>query len=119
MEIIITINQVEDVVNKIREKVNFTHSISQSTVERYIVSQKNIFTCENLSLETINTWDIVKSAFDSGNELLGGWLNDETGIYYLDYNKSIHDLNKATTVARNNNQLAIYDNMTKQVIKIV
>lgn len=112
---------LEDVVNKIDKKIDFTITINHSKLERYTISQKNIFTCDldtNTLLDT-NTWFIVQSALDSENELLGGWLNKETGVYYLDYGKSIRDLVKAKEVAKINKQIAIYDNVKKQVIKII
>lgn len=109
---------LEDVVNKIEKKIDFTIPINHSRLERYTVGQKNIFTCDQSYLNT-NTWFIVQSALDSGNELLGGWLNKETGVYYLDYGKSIRELDKAKEVAKTNKQIAIYDNVKKQVIEIV
>ena len=43
------------------------------------------------------------------NDFLGGWLDTETGIVYLDISESYQDKMMALDVASDRKQLAIYD----------
>ena len=114
---LIEISPQQDVVNKINAKADFTHNINNTRLERYTVSTKNVFTGKNPSLLLKDTWKVVDDAFNSDQELLGGWLSED-GIYFLDYGISISDLKIAMQFARANNQLAIYDNVADKVIQV-
>ena len=114
---LIEISPQQDVVNKINAKADFTHNINNTRLERYTVSTKNVFTGKNPSLLLKDTWKVVDDAFNSDQELLGGWLSED-GIYFLDYGISISDLKIAMQFARANNQLAIYDNVSQKVITV-
>ena len=111
------ISPQQDVVNKINAKADFTHNINNTRLERYTVSTKNVFIGKNPSLFLEDTWKIVDDAFNSDQELFGGWLSED-GIYFLDYSLSVTDLEKAIKIAKINKQLAIYDNVSQQVIKV-
>ena len=111
------ISPLQDVVNKINAKADFTHNINRTRLERYTVSTKNVFTGKNPSLFLKNTWKVVEDAFNSDHELLGGWLSEDD-IYFLDYGLSISNLRIAMQFARANNQLAIYDNVANKVISV-
>ena len=111
------ISPQQDVVNKINAKADFTHNINNTRLERYTVSTKNVFTGKNPSLLLKDTWKVVDDAFNSDQELLGGWLSED-GIYFLDYGISISDLRIAMQFARANKQLAIYDNVSQKVITV-
>ena len=114
---LIEISPQQDVVNKINAKADFTHNINNTRLERYTVSTKNVFTGKNPSLLLKDTWKVVDDAFNSDQELLGGWLSED-GIYFLDYGISISDLRIAMQFARANKQLAIYDNVSQKVITV-
>lgn len=111
------ISPQQDVVNKINAKADFTHNINNTRLERYTVSTNNVFTGKNPSLFLEDTWKIVDDAFNSNNELFGGWLSDD-GIYFLDYGLSVSDLKDAMKIAKFNKQLAIYDNVSQKVIEV-
>ena len=114
---LIEISPQQNVVNKINAKADFTHNINNTRLERYTVSTQNVFIGKNPSLFLKDTWKIVDDAFNSDNELLGGWLSEDD-IYFLDYGISISDLRIAMQFARANNQLAIYDNVADKVIQV-
>jgi hypothetical protein len=114
---LIEISPQQDVVNKINAKADFTHNINNTRLERYTVSTQNVFTGKNPSLFLKDTWKVVDDAFNSDQELLGGWLSEDD-IYFLDYGISISNLRIAMQFARANNQLAIYDNVSQKVITV-
>ena len=110
----ITINQ--SIINKINAKENFTHSINKSL--RYIVGSKNLFTGENPSLQYVNIYDDIlklNTKFDT----IGGWTDPNTKIYYVDYSKTFEDVFEALNVARQNNEIAIYDTLENKTIKLI
>ena len=111
------ISPQQDVVNKINAKADFTHNINRTRLERYTVSTKNVFTGKNPSLFLKDTWKVVEDAFNSDQELLGGWLSEDD-IYFLDYGLSVSDIKKAMKIAKFNKQLAIYDNIANKVIPV-
>ena len=114
---LIEISPQQDVVNKINAKADFTHNVNDTRLERYTVSIKNVFKGKNPSLFLEDTWKVVDDAFNSDQELFGGWLSEDN-IYFLDYSLSISDIKKAMKVAKFNKQLAIYDNVSNKVIKV-
>ena len=114
---LIEISPQQDVVNKINAKADFTHNINNTRLERYTVSTQNVFTGKNPSLFLKDTWKVVDDAFNSDQELLGGWLSEDD-IYFLDYGISISNLRIAMQFARANKQLAIYDNVSQKVITV-
>ena len=111
------ISPLQDVVNKINAKADFTHNINRTRLERYTVSTKNVLKTSNPSLFSKNTWQIVAEAFHSDHELLGGWLSEDD-IYFLDYGLSVSNLKEAMKIAKFNEQLAIYDNVSQKVIDV-
>ena len=111
------ISPLQDVVNKINAKADFTHNINNTRLERYTVSTQSILKTANPSLFSKNTWQIVDDAFNSDHELFGGWLSEDD-IYFLDYGLSVSDLKEAMKIAKFNEQLAIYDNVSQKVIPV-
>ena len=114
---LIEISPQQDVVNKINAKADFTHNINNTRLERYTVGTNNVFAGKNPSLSLEDTWKIVDNAFNSYQELFGGWLSED-GIYFLDYSVSVSDLRIAMDLAIFNKQLAIYDNVAKKIIEV-
>ena len=114
---LIEISPQQDVVNKINAKADFTHNINNTRLERYTVSTQNVFTGKNPSLFLKDTWKVVDDAFNSNQELLGGWLSEDD-IYFLDYGLSVSDIKEAMKIAKFNEQLAIYDNVSQKVIEV-
>lgn len=49
---------------------------------------------------------------------LGGWLNTENGFYYYDAVIVCNDLSEALTLAKANNQIAIFDLNNMQEIRL-
>lgn len=55
---------------------------------------------------------------NKGNKLVGGWYNHENGRYYFDSVMIIKDLDTAIRVAKDHEQLAIFDLWSQNVISI-
>ena len=111
------ISPQQNVVNKINAKADFTHNINNTRLERYTVSTQNVLKTANPSLFSKNTWQIVDDAFNSDQELFGGWLSEDD-IYFLDYGLSVSSIKEAMKIAKFNKQLAIYDNVAQKVIDV-
>ena len=47
---------------------------------------------------------------------IGGWLDNKTNLYYLDLNIHFSILEIALKFAKQTNQIAIFDNLKKELI---
>jgi len=111
----ITINQV--LINKINAKQDFSHSINNDS-KRYIVGVKNLFTGKNPSLQYDNIYSDVLN-LDESFDILGGWADPDTNIYYVDLCNSYNCVFDAMDQARENNEIAIYDSQENKVINLL
>ena len=111
----ITTSLAQTILNKSNQKQNFTYNLSNSK-NRYIVSFKNLYTGKNPSLDFNLITKVDKFINSKMYDSLGGWLNKETNLYYLDANLHFSDISIALKVAKNNNQIAIFDNLKKETI---
>ena len=110
----------QQIINNANYKQDFTINISrENTVKnRYIVSCYSLYLGGNPSLDfkllesVTNIIDINNGLFDS----VGGWLNKETNLYYLDANMHFDNLEFSLKFAKINKQLAIFDKETQQTI---
>jgi len=109
------LTKFQDLINKINSRQNFTYNLSNSK-NRYIVSYKNLYTGKNPSLDFNLITKVDKFINSKMYDSLGGWLNKETNVYYLDANLHFSDISIALKVAKNNNQIAIFDNLKKETI---
>lgn len=112
---IITINQV--LINKINAKQDFSHSINDNS-KRYIVGMKNLFTGNNPSLQYENIYNDVLN-LDESFDILGGWTDPDTNIYYVDLCNSYDCVFDAMDQARINNEIAIFDSKENKVINLL
>ena len=110
------LSKIQLISNNIDYKQDFTINLSKSE-NRYIVSIKNLYIGTNPSIDfelTGRVRDIISSGqFDS----IGGWTNID-GEYYVDANIHLKRLEFAVTVAKKNNQIAVYDSFEKKLIFI-
>jgi len=111
----ITINQV--LINKINAKQDFSHSINDNS-RRYIVGMKNLFTGKNPSLRYENIYNDVLN-LDKSFDILGGWTDPDTNIYYVDLCNSYNCVFDAMNQARANNEIAIFDSKENKVINLL
>ena len=112
---IITINQV--LINKINAKQDFSHSINDNS-KRYIVGAKNLFSGKNPSLQ----YDLIYNdilELNKSFDILGGWTDPKTNIYYVDYCNSYNCVFDAMNEARTNNEIAIFDSKENKVINLL
>lgn len=110
----ITINQV--LINKINAKQDFSHSINDC--KRYIVGDTNLFTGKNPSLQYDNIYNDILN-LDNKFDTIGGWTNQETGTYYVDYSYSYNCVFDAMNKARQNGEIAIYDTKENKTINLL
>jgi len=109
------LTKFQDTINKINARQNFTTNLSD-TKNRYIVSYKNIYKGRNPSLffelPVVLKKYIKSKMYDS----MGGWLDNKTNLYYLDLNIHFSILETALKFAKQTNQIAIFDNLKKELI---
>ena len=110
----VEINLVNRINNRINSRVDFNHNLSGST-GRYVVGISNLFTGTNPSLEfdliTLLGSTLERTDIDS----IGGWLDTETNIYYVDICRNFDSLEESTRVGRELNEISIYD-LTDEVV---
>lgn len=85
----------------------------------YMVSLQD---CERTFFGRPTLWQVVKYAEDYNHLLcnpslyVGGWLDAETGKYYLDISENVQDKAQALWLAAERKQLAIFDLSTFESI---
>lgn len=116
----IKINNVQKIVNKSNNKVDFTYNLNNNN-NRYIVSVKNIYLGFNPSLCTDLNLRVKKIIDSNLYDSIGGWNGQGTNKskpYYLDANVHFKSLDSAINVAKKNNQMAIFDAKNNLVITL-
>ena len=103
----------QDAINKINSKQDFTYNLNNSK-GRYIVSQKNVFKGKNPSL-FCELPIILRENMDTYDSF-GGWYDEKTNLYHVDFNFHLSILKYALMLAKENNQISIYDNVENKVI---
>ena len=106
------------ITNKANSLQDFTFNLKDNLNRRYIVSYKNIYTGKNPSLQSdlcVKISDILEKENCCS---IGGWMDKNTDLYYLDCNKHFFYLSDALNFARLNNQIAIFDNYKKEVLNL-
>jgi hypothetical protein len=101
----------QKVYNRIVSKEDFTYHFQKSS-GRYVVASKNLYTGTNPSVEFNLYHDValaVKKGEQQAYDSIGGWLDESTGIYYVDLNVHLMDLKIAYMLAEELNQKSIYD----------
>lgn len=107
--------KTQNILNKANQKLNFTYNLN-SDKNRYIVSIKNIYTGKNPSLDFELIKRIEKYVKTGYYSSIGGWLDKKTNVYYLDANIHLQMLHYALQLAKNNNQIAIFDTKKQETI---
>ena len=64
-----------------------------------------------------NVINIVTNG-DTGATCIGGWMDEQTGLYYFDATVIVEDRAAAIALGRLNNQLAIFDLDTMTEIRL-
>ena len=120
-----TINDQEllSLNNKVSAKQNFTYS-KKAKVKRYIYGVKEAHSPvynpsyePQMILVIKHAKLVVEMSEDFNSPVhLGGWLDESTDKYHLDYVCSTDDLQEAFVFGRLHNQIAIYDTETEEDI---
>ena len=116
----IKINNVQKIVNKSNNKVDFTFNLNNNK-KRYIVSIKNIYLGFNPSLCTDLNLRVKKIIDSNLYDSIGGWngySSNNSKPYYLDANLHFESLDMAVNVAKQNKQMAIFDAKNNLVITL-
>ena len=77
----------------------------------YIVSYKTIIKITGNNTPTYTNINLIPD-----NCIIGGWLDNDTNIYYIELNKVFKDRDKALIFAIQHNQKAIYNIKTNKII---
>ena len=85
------------IYTQIRDRQDFTYSKNQ--LKRYIVGAKNV-PDEVVPFKLVKLLDSLKD-YDT----FGGWLDTDTGKYYLDIGKSFDNLRYALKIAKKHNKI--------------
>ena len=96
----------------------FTYNVEAGQIQTsgYAVAlecTQNSFGLEGLE----NVLSVVLSG-TSGASCVGGWMDNETGLYYFDATVIVEDRATAIALGRLNNQLAIFDLDTMTEIRL-
>lgn len=116
---VLTLNQA--IANKINSKEDFTHCFGTSS-NRYVVAHQTVWEGENPS-HGYGMRERISHDITLGKDLLqcdsiGGWLDKETGVYYVDLNRHYDNLGVARAAAIHNDQVAIYDLVDQVEIRV-
>lgn len=119
---------VQQILNNCNRRVNFTHDLTPSSgvKGRYIVSAVDIFQGKNPSMQSDLILKIAEELeaecpFLSGGHYfnsIGGWLNQETGMYHIGANLHYFNLENAMDAAKVTDQIAIYDRFADDIILV-
>jgi|TARA_R110000787_G_scaffold15296_1_gene47251 hypothetical protein len=107
----------QDLINRINAKQSFSHVIGES--KRYLSGCKNLYTGNNPSLNYYNVYNDLSNLENTKYDSIGGWLDSETGLYYVDYCKSFNNVFDAMAEGRTNGELAIWDNVENKEILLI
>ena len=114
------ITQEQDTVNKICSRVSFTKRNPQNK-DRYVIGTRNLFIGLNPSMfyEDMykDIWSTVDKIKTNVKTTIGGWL-DKNKLYYVDIGTTSNSLKEARKIAKDYNQLVIYDLVDDKEIKI-
>lgn len=106
----------QNIINKINAKQDFTTLLNGES-KRYIVGVKNLFTGLNPSTEYETIYKDIMNPDEDFNSV-GGWLDKETMFYYVDYSMQINNLSDALELAKQHNELAIWDSLENKEIRL-
>jgi len=109
------LDKIQLILNNCINKQNFTIKLNSSK-SRYIVSIKNLYKGVNPSNDTDLRNNINKIIESKQFCSIGGWMDTETNIYFIDANLHIDNLSFALIAATTNKQKAIFDTLTNKVI---
>jgi hypothetical protein len=111
----IKITLAQTILNKANSKQEFT-TVLNDNAGRYVVAHKNLYLGSNPS----NRFDLIERISDTvdNNEhhSIGGWIDQDTGNYWLDANIHYNNFTLAIETARHLGEIAIYDTIDNKVI---
>lgn len=116
---VLTLNQ--SIANKINSKEDFTHCFGTSS-NRFVVAYRAVWEGKNPGYG--NGMRVrISDAIALGKDILhcdsiGGWLDKETGVYYVDLNRHYDNFGVARAAAIHHDQVAIYDLVDKVEIRV-
>jgi len=105
------------ITNKANNKQDFTFCLKNKD-KRYIVGIKNIYKGANPSLKCSLISDISNVLKNYTFDSIGGWMDKNTNVYYLDANMHYNDKIEALKVAKKIGEIAIFDTLKNKVINL-
>ena len=115
----IKIPKHQQIVNKINAMQDFTYYKKKKCKLRYVVGCNNLYKGENPSMQWFNSNEKIDEILkDETFEGVGGWLDKENNIYYVDAVKTYLTLSVAMGMANMFKEKAIYDTKENKVLKV-
>ncbi len=111
------LTQQQIITNKANSKQDFTFSLKNKD-KRFIVGTENIYKGVNPSIDSNLIINIANILTNCNYDSVGGWLDKNTNIYYLDANKHFAVLEEAISEGKENKEVAIYDTKENKVINL-
>jgi len=105
----------QNIINKINAKQDFTINLTENA-KRYIVGVKNLFSGSNPSTQYDNIYKDIMNP-DKDFDSVGGWLDKDSMIYFVDYSMQLNNLSDALELAKQHNELAIWDSIENKEIR--
>ena len=105
----------QNIINKINAKQDFTVNLTDQS-KRYIVGVKNLFSGSNPSTQYDNIYKDIMNP-DQKFDSVGGWLDKDSMIYFVDYSMQLNNLSDALELAKQHNELAIWDSLENKEIR--
>ena len=104
------LNNIKNIIQSTKNNGGYSHD----TKHRYSVAYGDNEVI--LSLKEFNEEVVINYLKKHGT--IGTWINTENNMVYLDTSKTIEDKKEAIKFAKESNQLAIYDLVKNEEIKI-
>jgi hypothetical protein len=123
-------NNIKNLINLIKVNRGFTCALSGIPVKfdsGYMVAVDNSL---EIKIKNVNFRKLKQSIFDilqkleskkysrNNEKFLGGWIDERTGIFYLDISYNIKSLVEAKRAAIHRAQLGIYDCLNNKTILV-
>ena len=115
----IKIPKHQQIVNKINAMQDFTYYKKKKCKLRYVVGCSNLYKGESPSMQWFSSNEKIDEILkDETFEGVGGWLDKENNIYYVDAMKTYLTLSVAMGMANMFKEKTIYDTKEDKILKV-
>mgnify|MGYP005725420871 CR=1 FL=1 len=110
---------IDTIKSKVVKKEGFTEVINSKVKKyRYVVGGREVYKSKKINKASVTrALNKNKSGFKS-YDTIGGWHDEDTGTYYLDFGKVFTNKKKALEVAKKRKEIAIWDTKEEKEIRV-